>query len=454
MAWFCVGLFGGVEAQAAGGARAPNVATPVRGQLRPLEEVLASWSAFSGTQKLTVIEQLIRAGRFDVAENLLASFQPANSVERWRAQFMLGVLRKAQGRFDEAIRIFRKLLAAHPEFQRVRLELAHALYSQQEDDSARHHFELVLGSVTNPDLQKTLRGFIDAMDKRKRWNLSGYFSLAPSTNINQGSSARVVRLNGLDFVLAEQSRKKSGVGVNGGVSAGYRLPLSERLDLVVGGGAHLKRYQETGYNDTILSAEVGPRYRFKSGDVAVYGTAARRWYGGAAYSWLFGARLQTTVRLSPKDILRVGGHCQRKQFDVVDYQDGWTCGATVSGDHFLDTRSFVRVMAGFSRDKTGLKHLDYDSKNVAIGYYRELPWGLSVYGQAKYTRLDYSGVYPTAIEARNDDRLDFTLHVTKRDWQIFGFAPMAQYTYTLNQSNIGFHDYDAHGVNLTWTKKF
>ena len=434
-------------------AQAQGAAT-TQPQQRLLSDVLADWSSLTAEQKLSVIEQVIRAGRFDTAEQLLAGFHSPIAIHQQRKKYLLGALRKAQGRQGEAITIFRELLASNPGFQRVRLELAHALFLQQEDDSARHHFELVLGSSANPDLQKYVRSFIDAMDRRKRWHLSGYFSLAPTTNINQGADVKTVTLNGIDFELDENSRKKSGLGVHGGVTGGYRLPLSERLDFVVGGGGNFKLYQETVFNDLILSGEAGPRYRFDNGDLAVYGTAARRWYGGAAYSWLFGARLQASLRLGPKDILRAGGYCQKKRHDLYDYQDGWTCGVNLSADHVIDTQSFLRVLGGFTRDRTRTEHLDYDAKEIGIGYYREIPWGLNIYGQLKYARLDYAGLYPTATEARQDDRFDVTVHVTKRDWQVFGFAPMLQYTYTLNLSNIGFHDYDAHGVNLTWTKRF
>jgi hypothetical protein len=33
-------------------------------------------------------------------------------------------------------------------------------------------------------------------------------------------------------------------------------------------------------------------------------------------------------------------------------------------------------------------------------------------------------------------------------------APMLQYACTWNDSNVGFHRFDAHGVNLTLTKRF
>jgi Surface lipoprotein assembly modifier len=50
--------------------------------------------------------------------------------------------------------------------------------------------------------------------------------------------------------------------------------------------------------------------------------------------------------------------------------------------------------------------------------------------------------------------VELSLNVTKRDLELFGLAPMVQYTYTINDSNVGFYQYDAHGVSLTLTKQF
>lgn len=40
-------------------------------------------------------------------------------------------------------------------------------------------------------------------------------------------------------------------------------------------------------------------------------------------------------------------------------------------------------------------------------------------------------------------------------WHVlYGYAPVLTYTYTVNHSNVGFHEYSAHGINFTVTKNF
>ncbi|MGI9478860.1 MAG: surface lipoprotein assembly modifier, partial [Hyphomicrobiaceae bacterium] len=116
--------------------------------------------------------------------------------------------------------------------------------------------------------------------------------------------------------------------------------------------------------------------------------------------------------------------------------------------------SFVRVLGGYEIEDLDTEHLSYKSYNIGLGAYRELPWGTTVYGQVAYRKYDFDGLYPGSTENREDHRFDVTLNLTKRDWAILGYAPVLTYTYTVNNSNVGFHDYTAHGINFTVTKNF
>jgi Surface lipoprotein assembly modifier len=116
--------------------------------------------------------------------------------------------------------------------------------------------------------------------------------------------------------------------------------------------------------------------------------------------------------------------------------------------------SYVRLLAGVSRERAATEHLSSQSWNAGAGVHRELPWGISLYVQGLYSQRDHDGIFPGTFDARRDKRLDLSANLTKRDIEIFGLAPMVQYTYTKNDSNVGFYQYDAHGVSLTLTKRF
>jgi tetratricopeptide (TPR) repeat protein len=453
-----VSACGLAAAQAAESRRAP--AAPPGTAVLSIEQVERAWPRLTAEQQFIAVEQLLRGGRFDVAERLLTSTKYGANA-RPTQQFYLAIVRRAQGKPAQAIDMFRAILADHPDYSRVRLELAATLFQVQEDESARHNFELVLGaSGSQPGLANTVRSYINAIDSRRRWDFSTYLTIAPSTNLNQGSDNRVVYLNGLPFVISDANQKQSGVGIVTGFQGSYRQPVSDKLDLVLSGGAHTKRYPDSNFNDLLASVSFGPRYRFDQGYLGLYAIADKRWFADTDYSTSFGGLLSGAFRLAPSDIVFADLGCSERRFEDdwkgsdLTYQDGHACFASARFEHHIDAATYVQALGGGGEETAGLAHLDNESWNAGAGIYSELPWGLSLYLQGLYTRREYDGIFPGIAEARRDDRVDVSLNATKRDLDIFGFAPMAQFTYTHNVSNVSFYVYDAQGLNLTLTKKF
>ena len=431
--------------------------------LRPaaIDNAISQWDRLDDEQRLALIDDALQSGDFELADRLLARLGARSAVAALRGQYLTGVLRKAQGRYDEAIDIFRGMLASHPELTRVRLELAHTLFQAKQDESARHHFELVLGaSAADPNLEKTVRGFISSMDARRRWQFSTYMTVAPSTNLNQGSEKRSVNLNGLPFILSDNSVKHGGVGIVTGLQGGYFHPLTDSVDLVTSVGLHVKRYKYSEFNDTIGTASLGPRWRTERGFVGLYGVVESRQIEDADYFKSWGFLLSTGYSLSAQNIVFADLACSKRSFDEnwrgsnLEYWNGHACSVNGRFEHHLDSQTYVRVLSGVGRENTARDHLDNRYYTGGLGIYRELPTGISLYLQALYTKRLFLGAYPGIGERRDDDRYDLSVNLIKRDFQIFGLAPMLQYTYTINQSNVEFQAFNAHGVSLTMTKKF
>lgn len=431
------------------------------GTLLTVDEVAANWAKLTPKQQFVALEQLLRAGQFEQAEALLAQSHYASETDKLMAQFYTALVRKQQGRGEEAAAILRELLAAHPEFDRVRLELADTLFAIEQDESARHNFELILGSAgTNPDLARTVRAYIDAIDSRRLWDLSVYTSLVPSSNFNQGADTRVVQVNGLPFALADRNVRKSGIGLAFGAQGSARVPLGDRLDLIASAGINGRRYTQGAFNDALVNGAFGPRYRFEWGSVGVYATAEHHWYGGEDFHGGAGGLVSAIVRLSTTDIVFSDLSCSERRFNThwsgndLSGQDGLACGINTRLEHHLDAATFANVIANVKREQTKLDFFTDTSWSAGAGLYRELALGISAYAQAVYTRASFEGVFPTLDRGRRDDRLEATLNLTKRDLVLFGLAPTLALSYTLNDSNVAFQRFDSYGLNLTLTKRF
>ncbi len=443
-----------------------NTTTVAKGTLLSLDNVVTTWPELSPFQQLTAADQMISAGAVDQAEALLKTTQYTEVNDQITKRFFLARIARARGQNDQAVADYRDILAQHPEFSRVRMELATTLFQSKDDEAARHHLELVLGdTASNPNLNNTVRSYINAIDGRRLWDASAYFSIAPSTNFNEGSGNSIVYLTGpsgkpLPFVLDKGSQKNSGVGVSAGVFASYRQPVTEQIDVIASGGINTKTFRDGDFNDALFNASLGPRMRFEWGYLGLYGLAEQRFYANDYYETSYGGLLSSTLRLSPQDIFFGDVTCLHHAFETdwkstdLSYQNGNGCRIDGRIEHEFSSTLLMRVLGSVGRERTTLEHLNNETWSLGAGLGSELPLGVSVYGQALYTSREHDGFFPGTTVARSDDRWDFSVNLTKRDWVLFGMAPQLQYTYTINDSNVPFFQFDAHGLNLTMTKRF
>ena len=144
--------------------------------------------------------------------------------------FLYGSIAMARGEWEAAIARFRAMLARNPELPRVRLDLALAYFQADQDTSAAYHFRQALGDEDLPPAARARAiALLDAIRRRKSWSVTGGISLAPDSNINAATSARLIELFGLPAQLSEDARQTSGVGVSADISGGYEARISPDL---------------------------------------------------------------------------------------------------------------------------------------------------------------------------------------------------------------------------------
>src|SRR2546423_408956 len=86
---------------------------------------------------LTQIEQRIEQGRADEIEQPLLAYAIAHPADS-KALFLLGQVRRLQGRFAEAKALYQRALTLDPSLIQAKINLGHTLYELGQRDDARH----------------------------------------------------------------------------------------------------------------------------------------------------------------------------------------------------------------------------------------------------------------------------------------------------------------------------
>ncbi|HFC04215.1 MAG TPA: DUF560 domain-containing protein [Rhizobiales bacterium] len=401
--------------------------------------------------RLRIMLKMIKSGAHDRADYLLKTTPFTGPLSANRTLFLEGLIAKMRKQYDVAIKKFRTVLASDPKLTMVRAELAHTLFITEQDDSAKFQLKLLSGAAPTPELAKKFDRFIDAVDARRPWKVSGYLSMAPSTNFTYGTTRRLTPGGG---VIAGNSRKKSGIGITGGANAGYTFKPGNDLSVVVAAGVNFRDYKGETFDDLIVSQDVSVVRKHKSGQIAIGVTVSERKAGPTEFILEGGPYIAITQKISNKVQFFIKLRHLRTDFKQSDYRNGSTTTIDNRLTNAISQDSVFYLLSGAQRTTTTLKHLNFWAAYGGIGLYKELPMGLSIYAEGKLTRRQYDGDFFGLNEPQKDTKIDFVASFTKRDFDIFGLAPRFDYIYSKSMSNSVFSEYSTHGANITLTKAF
>jgi hypothetical protein len=158
--------------------------------------------------------------------------------------------------------------------------------------------------------------------------------------------------------------------------------------------------------------------------------------------------------MSPKSSLFAATTAEFKTYEDSPLYDGVTLSENLSLSHAFHQGFSGYLLAEAAYTDTDYDHLDNRSFMVGIGASKEVRAGLTVTAEGRFRQTTYDGDSILIGKPRRDERYDATVSIAKRDWDLWGYAPVVEYSYTLNESNIAFFDFDSHTVDFRLTKDF
>jgi hypothetical protein len=420
----------------------------------------------SGTEnaRVRLLIELINSGHADMAEALLQRFPLQGPLAENRKLFLEGKILESRGHLSASTTKFRAALANDPKLTLVRSELAHVLAQLDETDSAKHHLELLAADAPDATQAANIRSFIQQLDASHPLKFAGFVSIAPSTNINQGSSHQKVYTPGLGNIFGTygswdidpSSQKQSGYGLTAGANVGFSHRLGDHLQGVLAAGAVGTYYPTLAATTLGLSQSAELRYLFSDSYVGIGGVSSQAvdpLNRNLAYS-SYGPRVSMELMLTPRDQLSTSAIYEWRNYPGSPDANGNALLLSSVLTHAIDSSSNVALILGYENVVQQVDFASYYDGTVGFGFYKELPKGITLEGQGTARFAGFDAVNPLAMTTRYDENLTGSLTLTKRDWNIYGFAPSLNYTYTRNFSNIAVYDFDSHSVDVRLTKNF
>jgi hypothetical protein len=435
-------------------ANAPLTSTAHAVELTPQQ--VASYEAASEGERVKLMITLANNGQADMAALLLSRYPLRGPFAANRKLFIEGLILRSHRNLTGAVAKFRAALASDPGLTLVRAELAKTLVALDETDSAKHQLKMLMADAPDETQAQGVKSFIDALDAKRPFTYSTYLSVAPSTNVNSGSNLKNVYTPYGNLEISPDSQKKSGLGVSAGGNVGYSHRLGNDFSVVLAAGLDGRIYSDHKYNTYSASQSAELRTLMENGYLGLGVVGSENFLNnqiGLGY-YSYGPRVSLQHNFTPKDQLNLSAvHEWRKYKDQPSY-DGTALSLFGSWDHSMAADMGVTLTGGYDLVKTEFDFDSYKAYSAGLGFYKELPKGITANLYAGIRTANFDGVFPLYAKVRHDDRYTANLRVMKRDWNVFGYAPELSYTYVYNDSNIGNYKFDSHTVDFRLSKDF
>jgi len=428
------------------------------------QDQIAYYQSGTESARVRLLIEMIRSGHTDMAEELLKRFPLQGNLAENRTLFLQGLILENRGQLTASAAKFRSTLANDPKLTMVRAELAQVLARLDETDSAKHHLELLVAEAPTPEQAAGIRSFIQQLDANHPLKFSGFVSIAPSTNINLGSSHQTVTASGLAGIggadatwqIDPASQKQTGTGITAGANLGFSHHLGDHFQGVLAGGAVGTYYPTLSAATLGLSQSAELRYLIPDGYVGMGGVSSQAIdpiHRNLAYS-SYGMRGSFETTLTPRNQLTGSTTFEWRNYPETPSSNGTALMLSSVLTHAIDSSSNIAVILGYENVLQQIDFNSYHDGTIGFGFYKELPHGMTLEGQGTARFAGFDADNPLAGYTRYDENYTGSLTLTKRDWYFMGLAPSLNYTYTRNVSNIAVYDYDAHAVDFRLTKKF
>lgn len=408
----------------------------------------------SSREALLLARALITTGRIEEARALIDGWQPDHPEHGQRVRFVEGLVAAARGDHRKAVAIYRKMLADRPDLDSVRIELTKSLFMLNDDDAAKAQAERLVAAGVDDRIGGTMSTLLKVLDSRRPVRFSGYVSLLPSSNVNNGTDRTTVPLGDIDLTIDDSSRRKSGIGMMLGGEVIYRQNFTPTAAFVGSLSAVGRFYPRIERSLVTVDASAGIEKSF--GNTRVLASVIS---GGGMTDFkedlrYLGGRVELTMNPWPGWRLFSSTSLRYEQDRATDANSGWLGTTTVYADRMVGPSRFVRLIAGAGASRKDEERFSYGEALGGLGFYNEFSYGLTAYVQGTVAARQYRGDYPGLGAARRDTRATAQIVLTKRDLNFAGFAPQLAYTFERNVSNAAFYDTTRHDVELRWTKDF
>lgn len=415
--------------------------------------ILSLAAAPALAQSQTRLDDLSAVDVFELADRARAAGQLDDAIVlydalardpdlriRAEARFRKGTMLAEARRYRDAAIAYRSVLDEQPDAQRVRLELARVLALMGDEGGARRQLRQAQASGLPPDVAATVGQFDRALRSRKKFGGTFEVAVAPDSNVNRATQARVLDTIIAPLTLSEDARAQSGLGAHLAGQAYARFGVARGVALVPRLSGLGNLYRDGAFDDVSGSALLGVEWQRTGSRISASAGRTWRWYGGQTYAHTDAVSLDWLHTLGRRAQMIAAASVSKVTYARNDLQNGRIYDLNLTVERAVSARAGISVSASATRQTARDPGYATASGGLTMVGWREAG-RTTLFASAGVRRTEGDTALFLYGERRREWLATARAGATFRGVQVHGFAPFLRVSYERNQSSLHLYDY-------------
>ena len=246
------------------------------------------------------INRAVVARDWDTLQTLLSSYRALPDFNPILHDYALGGLRRSQLRHDEAVALYRGILAQQPDLAYPRFDLGVMMFENKQYREAKAELKRAKPDL-QPPMQQLADRYLASIESAQSWQPDVSLQYEQTDNVNNASSERVIEWNGRRWNKTADSLPQKAHGIRYGAGISREINVGGHhfvYGSLNGDGVHYWDNQD--FNEQSLRLAAGYKNRSAVQSFGIVPFAEQNWLGGKRYNRETGIHTDFSRRLNEK----------------------------------------------------------------------------------------------------------------------------------------------------------
>lgn len=290
----------------------PKLDIPIIQESTPIQVIQ---SLVEGEGAESAINRALIAQDWQTLTTLLASYSTQADYDQTLYTYATGAMRRSQGRYDEAIALYQKIIKDNPSLHYPRFDLGVMLFENRAYQEAKQHIQMAYPHL-GENMQALADRYLLSIEDRQAYKPNIFANFEKTDNVNNAAYAKTIEFGGATWQKTKDSLPKKATGIRYGMGVNRELNAFGHHFIygeLNAGGVHY--WDNKDYNEQSLKATLGYKHHTANQTVFVLPYLEQNWVANRLYNKLYGVGFGVSQNLNDSTKLKVGVGYGLKRFD-------------------------------------------------------------------------------------------------------------------------------------------